>query len=118
MIKRLRLPSERELTAIQDHGLHEALLAKHAAEVRLALDGLESVVLEETITLDIATRALAGLLYTQAGIRGLIARVDALGTSALDEDELFTALARWVLDNQIGGGFDWDPAIVPARPTR
>jgi hypothetical protein len=114
--RRVRLPGERELAVIADNGLHEALIARHSEEVRRALDALTGAIPGETISLELLVGTLAGLLGAQPGVRGLCSEVVALGGNvALDEQQLLAALARWVIDNQIGRGFAWDPAVVPAR---
>jgi hypothetical protein len=115
MTRRVRLPAERELAVIRDNGLHEALISTYAEEVRRALDALIQAIPGETISLDLTVATLAGLLGAQPGVRTLVVEVVALGTSPLDEEQLFAALARWIIDNQIGRGFPWDPAAVPTR---
>lgn len=116
--KWIRLPAERELKVIKDNGLHEALVSKHAPEVRRALEALVHAIPQETIPLELAVSTLAGLLGAQSGIRRLISEVAALGSSPLDEREMLDALARWIIDNQIGRGFPWDPGVMPSRSTR
>jgi hypothetical protein len=114
MTKRVRLLTDRELGVIDDNRLHLALVNKCSQEVRRALDGLvEGSPDEESVTLDVVVSTLAGLLRLQKGVRGLVAEVVALGTSQLNEEELFAALASWIIDSQIGRGFVWDPTAVP-----
>lgn len=116
MTKRIRLPTERELALIADNNLHEALVATHADEVRRALDALLQAIPGDSVTLELAVATLGRLLRAQDGIRALVVEVVALGTSPLDEEELFAALAGWVIDNQIGWGFPWDPCAILIRP--
>ncbi len=115
MSKRVRLPSERQLKAIKDNALHEAIVADLADEVARALEALNTAIPGTTLTLDVATSTLSGLLRAQDGVRALVNEVANLGGSALDEDELLLAMANWIIDNQLGSGFEWDGSIPPAR---
>jgi hypothetical protein len=112
---RVRLLTERELSIIADHGLHEALLATHVDEVRRALTALRLGLPSDNVCLDVAVDALSQLLRAQDRIRMLLDEVDALGGSSLSQEELLSALARWIIDNQIGRGFLWDPLMAPTR---
>lgn len=117
MTRRVRIPSSGELKVIKDHGLHQALVADHLPDVENALTALDSALQEDEVSLDIVTSTLAGLLPAQPGIRKLVQEVEALGESTLGEGEgsLYAALANWIVDNQIGKGFDWDATTPPER---
>ena len=115
MTKRVRLSTERELRVIGDNGLHEALVGVLADDVGRALDALRLAIPGDTVTLELVTDTLAGLLFAQDRIRRLVAEVIALGATPLDERQLSVALACWIIDNQIGRGFEWDPWVVPVR---
>jgi hypothetical protein len=113
--KRVRLTSARELKAIGDNGLHEAIVGDCAPEVSRALAAFVQAVPGQTITLDVAVGTLARLLSAQDKVRALVVEVAGLGGSALDEEALFMAMATWIIDNQIGRGFEWCPSDRPAR---
>lgn len=115
MTKRVRLPTERELKAIRDNALHQAIVDDLAAEVRRALDALMQAIPGDTVSLEVLASTLARLLRAQDGVRALVVEVVDLGGSSLDEEELFTAMANWIIDNQVGRGFEWDPWVLPAR---
>jgi hypothetical protein len=115
MTKRVRLPTERDLAVIRDNGLHEALVGQHIEDVRRALDALIQAFPGEVVILDLVVMTLARLLRAQDGVRALVLEVVALGSSPLDEEELFAALACWIIDSQIGQGFSWDPWTLPSR---
>jgi hypothetical protein len=113
---RVRIPTERDLKAINDNNLHQELVGDLAVDVRRALDALVQALSGDSVaSLDVLVEALAGLLKAQAKIREIVIEVVGLGGSALDDGELYVALARWIVDNQIGRGFEWDPWMLPQR---
>ncbi len=113
MTKRVRLLADVELEAIKDNALHTAILGALADDVRRAPTSLEQSIPGESVSLTDLTTALAGLLRMQDGVRKTVMEIRALGGTSLDEDGLFEAIAKWVLDNQIGGGFAWNAATEP-----
>jgi hypothetical protein len=115
MTKRVRLLSDVELEAIKDNALHQAIIGDLAHDVRRALTSLEQSIPGESVTLIVLTSTLAGLLRMQDGVRKTVMEIKALGGTSLDEDGLFEAIAKWVLDNQIGRGFVWDPGAEIRR---
>ncbi|HSZ14406.1 MAG TPA: hypothetical protein VK790_10275 [Solirubrobacteraceae bacterium] len=118
MSRRIRIPSERQLKVIDDNGLHKALVSDHHDEVRRALEGVAHGVPGGVLHLDLAVSTLAELLRTQHGIRALVTDVVALGAAPMSEKELFAALSCWIIDNQIGRGFDWDTTVEVRRLER
>lgn len=115
MTRRVRIPSEGELRAIKDHGLHQALVGDLRPDVENALEALNQGLQEVEVSLDTVTGTLAGLLPAQPGIRAVAQEVAELGGSALDENGLYLALAKWIVDNQIGKGFEWEASVSPER---
>jgi hypothetical protein len=115
MTKRVRLPSERELKAIQDQDLHLAIVGDLLVEVEVALAALDGALREDIVSLEVVTATLAGLLKAQTGVRTLVVEVVQLGGMSLTESETYMAMASWIIDNQIGRGFEWDPPTKPIR---
>lgn len=115
MTRRVRIPSDGELKAIKDHGLHQALVGDLLGDVENALTALDNALQEDEIPLGIVIDTMAGVLPAQPGIRALVREVAELGGSALDEDSLYVALANWIVDNQIGKGFEWEARTKPER---
>ena len=116
MTRRVRIPSVEELAAIKDHGLHQALVGDLSEEIQNALEALDRGLPAEEVSLETVTEALAGLLPAQPGIRKTVAEVAALGGSTLDDEAgVYLALARWIVDNQIGRGFKWEASTPPER---
>ncbi len=115
MTRRVRIPSDGELKAIKDHGLHQALISDLLPDVENALKALDRALQEDEVSLGTVTSTLAGLLPAQPGVRKLVREVAELGGSALDEAGLYAALANWIVDNQIGKGFDWEASTPPER---
>lgn len=113
MTKRLRTLTERQLRAIGDNGLHATLCEELGDEVAAALDAFAAAVPGNTVHLDDITVGLAGLLRQQEGIKKLVQEVAALGGTALTEEDLYQAVAAWIVDNQLGGGLEWDPQRQP-----
>lgn len=115
MSRRIRLPSEGELKAIKDHGLHQALVDDLRQDVENALEALNQALQETEVSLDTVVNTLAGLLPAQPDIRAVMQEVAGLGGSALDEAGLYLAAAKWIVDNQIGRGFEWEATQQPER---
>lgn len=113
MTKHLRTLSERQLKAIGDNGLHANLRGELEGEVAAALDAFAAALPTDTVHLDDVTLGLAGLLRQQAGIKKLVQEVRALGGTPLTEDQLYEAIAAWIIDNQLGGGLEWEPQQRP-----
>jgi hypothetical protein len=109
----VRTLTERQLKAIGDNGLHSTLCDTLKNEVAAALDAFAAGLPTQTVHLDEITLGLAGLLRQQAGIKKQVQEVTALGGTALTENELYEAVAAWIIDNQIGGGLEWDPQQRP-----
>jgi hypothetical protein len=114
-MKRVRIPTERDLQAIKDGGLHEVAVGALASEVRRALDALIQALPGNEPSLEVVIETLASLLKAQSGIRKVVLEVVGLGGTPLDETEFYVALARWIIDNQVGKGFEWDPWALPQR---
>jgi hypothetical protein len=113
---RVRIPTDRDLKAINDNNLHEELVDGLAGDVRRALDALIQALSGNAVgSLEVLVDTLAGLLKAQLGIRTMVIEVVDLGGIALDESELYVALSRWIIDNQVGRGFEWDPWEIPRR---
>jgi hypothetical protein len=116
MTRRVRIPSVKELAAIKDHGLHQALVGDLIDEVQNALQALDRGLPADEVSLETVTEALAGLLPAQPGIQKIVAEVAVIGASTLeDEAGVYLALARWIVDNQIGRGFTWEASTPPER---
>jgi hypothetical protein len=113
MTKRLRILSERQLEAIGKNGLHAILCEELKDEVAAALDAVAAGLTTNTVYLDQIVDLLAGMLLQQEGIKEKIREVSSLGGTGLNESELCEAVAVWIVDNQLGGGFDWDPRRRP-----
>lgn len=115
MTRRVRIPSDKELKAIKDHGLHQAVVGDLLNDVENALDALNQAIQGDEVSLDVVIFTLTGLLRAQPSIRAMVSEVAELGGSTLDEDELYAALAKWTVDNQIGRGFEWEASNRPMR---
>ncbi len=115
MTRRMRLPTERELKAIKDNGLHEAIVDDLESEIERALGALERAIPSDRPTLDIVIGTLAELLRAQDRIRSLVDEILELGGTRLGESQIYAAMAVWIIDNQLGGGPEWDPTTPPRR---
>lgn len=116
MSRRVRIPGVGELEAIKDHGLHQALVGDLLDDVRNALVALDHALQEDEVSLETVIETLAGLLPAQPGIRKITQEVTELGGSTIEvERDLYVALAKWIVDNQIGRGFDWEASTSPER---
>jgi hypothetical protein len=112
-VKHLRTLTERQLRAIGDNGIHAELCDELEGEVATALDAFAAGLPNDTVHLDDIALGLAGLLRQQEGIKKLVQEVRALGGTGLNENELFEAVAAWIIDNQLGTGLEWDPKQRP-----
>jgi hypothetical protein len=116
MSRRVRLPSVGELQTIKDHGLHQALVDDLVDDVKNALAALDHGLQEDEVSLETVIETLAGLLPAQPGIRELAVEVAGLGGSVINnERDVYLALSKWIVDNQIGKGFDWEASRPPER---
>jgi hypothetical protein len=116
MSRRVRIPSVGELQTIKDHGLHQALVGDLIDDVRNALEALDRGLQEDEISLETIVETLAGLLPAQPRIRKIVEEVAELGGSTITaERDVYLALAKWIVDNQIGRGFDWEASTPPER---
>jgi len=113
MTRMVRTLTERQLKAIGDNGLHATLCDDLDDEVAAALDAFAAGLSADTVHLDEITLGLSGLLRQQAGIKKQVQEIAALGGTALTESELYDAVAAWIIDNQLGGGLEWDPQQRP-----
>lgn len=113
MTKHLRTLTERQLRAIADNGLHAVLCDDLHTEVAAALDAFAAALPADTVHLDDMTLGISGLLRQQEGIKKQVQEVAALGGTALTEEELYEALAAWIVDNQLGAGLEWEPRRRP-----
>ena len=110
MSVRVRLVDEPGIKAIQDNGLHEDLIGDLAVARDRALGGLVAGLPPNgSVSLTRCISALAQLLGAQQEVRTRVEEVIALGAEPLDAEELLQAMAAWVIDRQIGGGFDYEP---------
>lgn len=113
MTRQVRTLTERQLKAIGDNGLHAKLCDDLGDEVAAALDAFASGLSAQIVHLDEITLGLAGLLRQQAGIKKQVQEIAALGGTPLTEGELYEAVAAWIIDNQLGGGLEWEPQQRP-----
>ena len=113
MTREIRTLTERQLKVIGDNGLHAKLCDNLKDEVGAALDAFAAGLPAQTVHLDEITLGLAGLLRQQAGIKEQVQEIYGLGGTPLTEGELYEAVAAWIIDNQLGGGLEWEPQQRP-----
>jgi hypothetical protein len=110
-VTNLRTLSERQLKAIKENGLHVKLAGDLSDEVGAALDAFAASISAETVHIDEIVQGISGLLRQRTEIKKLVQEIYALG--AVGEEELYDALAAWIVDNQLGGGLEWEPKRRP-----
>lgn len=116
MIRLVRIPNQEELQMIKDHGLHQALVETLLPDVKNALDALDQALQEDEVSLETVINTLVGLLPAQPALRKVVREVDKLGGSTLGgENGIYVAVAKWIVDNQINKGFDWEASTPPER---
>jgi hypothetical protein len=113
MTRLVRTLTERQLKAIGDNGLHALLSDDLKDEVAAALDAFAAGLSAHTVHLDEITLGLSGLLRQQGGVKKQVQEIVAIGGTELTESELYDAVASWIIDNQLGGGLEWDPQQRP-----
>lgn len=113
MTRLVRTLTERQLKAIGDNGLHATLSDELEDEVAAALDAFAAGLSAHTVHLEEITIGLSGLLRQQAGIKKQVQEIVAIGGTKLTVGELYDAVAAWIIDNQLGGGLEWDPHQRP-----
>lgn len=113
MTKQLRTLTERQLEAIGDNGLHSTLCDELKDEVAAALDAFAAGLPANTVYLEEIRFGLSGMLRQQKGIKKLVQEVAVLGGTGLTEEDLYEAVTAWIIDNQLGGGLEWDPQQRP-----
>lgn len=114
---RLRLPNRGQRKALHEAALHAEMTQKHSAEVRQALVATAQGFAGRTeIDLEELRRLLASNLELRLPLRESVEEAIGLGGSTIQDPQLFfEAMALWLVDQQLGDGLLWRPAIEVRR---
>jgi hypothetical protein len=116
---RVRLVAARELKAIRIEGLHEEMCGRCEDEVRRSVEATAHLYPQGSEPhLDEVVQSLAANLQAMPNLHAAVQEAYQLGSTGLVESEFFEAMALWVIDNQLGEGLVWRPAVPVTRRRR